>query len=449
MRAWGARNPNSTVFFGSLPLNFRCFHLILILCFAAAPGLAAQTATIASVSIGTSLDAGRVNLLEYRQHWRYSGAAYYVGSFLQYDANGPRDILYQNRTAATMTIEGGTMQGVDSTLLAPGRSDTFVIAGEGVCRILFYRSFYLFAPCDAYPDAPPYNRDPNIVTTPWDVDDNCEWRVQLRRSSDDAHLFTLDSVGVPIHDDPVLNPLYGEHVKRKRLCVVLPQEFNGEEVYLQVVVLRRGPTLRPIVLRRFPIWGGERAAAESFEPSACADFDPRSPEVFNSVLHYLDSVKIATGWQPRLRNYPITPQQEALVKQRYSLESRHGRGDFRTEINVRPQRIEFWRDNPDGSRNTSVSLNDAIQYIAAEPEIVRDVCRLTFTLRETMNVRCWLSTIAGQELQELWNGELNGSKHTLSLNIDRSALTSDTYLLFVSDADGTPAASIPVTISVD
>ncbi len=427
----------------------RFLYLYLVAGLAFAPVPAAQTSTIATVLIGTSPDAGRVDLLEYRQHWRYSGVAYYLGSFLQFDSNGPRDILYRRRTAATITIEGGTTQGVDSTLLASGRSESFVIASEGVCRILFYRSFYLFAPCDAFPDAPPYSLDSNIVTTPWDVDDDCEWRVHVRRSSDDAHLFTLDSVGVPMHDDPVANPLYGANVNRKRHCIVMPPELNGEEVYLQVVVFRRGPTERPMQLSEHCFWGGTSDVAEPYETSACADFDPRSPEVFNSVLHYLDSVKVATGWQPRLRNYPMTPQQEALVKQRYYLESQHGEGGFRTEINVRPQRIDVRRDKPDGSHNTSVSLNDAIQFIAVKPEIVRDVFRLTFTLRKAMNIRCWLSSIAGEELQELWKGELGGSKHTLTLNIDSSNLTSDTCLLFISDADGWPEASVPVTISVD
>ena len=426
----------------------RCLYLIAAFCLAVAPGLAAQNATIATVSIGRSPDAGRIAVLEYRQDWQYSGAACYVGSFLLFDARGPRDIVFERARSAAMTIRGGTMQGVDSTLLDIGRSESFVIAAGGVGRMLFYRSVYLYAPCDAFPDAPPYKLDPNFVATPWDVDDNCEWLVQLRRSSDDAPLLTLDSVGVPIHDDPVADVLYGANVNRKRHCVVLPSSLAGQEVYLQVLALRHGPLQRPMRLQSHHFRDASEEE-EALEPLACADFDPRSPEVFNFVVRYLDSVKVSTGWQVHLRNYPMTPQQQNFVKQRYYLNPRPGEHGSRSEINVRPQQVKFWRDMPDGTREYSVSLNDAIQFVEAQPDILRQKFRLTFTLREAMSVRCYLSSIAGRELQQLWTGALNSGAHTLDLTLDNSGLADDTYLLFVSDTDGWPAASMPVTVAVD
>ena len=394
----------------------------------------------------TGDDARFLRYLEYRNGFDYSGSQYYVGEFRLKNANGVKLIPFVDWPAQQVLVQGDSAQGIDYSLLPMGRTDEFEIGPEGDNSIQFFRRMTSWAPSSAFPDLPPGNEDPDYEPTPWDVLDDSEWVIRVMRSSDAEHLFTIDSAGIPAHNDPNLDVRYGDNAKFVKHEVTLPPELNGETVYLQVVPKRSGPTPYGMKVLFVSNWVTSSARYNEYGVERGA-LNALQSQYLNAVFEYFDEVKTETGLVPEMKFLQLDENGFQQLRERYFVpQTINGKLEW-FDVNTKPQVLISTITHPDGTVEKQVTEKGAILVNSVYPLPLNGPSfDVNFTLRRPMELQVTLTSLAGRTLGELWAGQLAQATHTLSLELDLSELADGAYFLMFRSVDGAYAAGQAIQI---
>ncbi len=399
----------------------------------------------------TEDDARFLRYLSYENKFDYSGIEYEIGEFILSDGNGDKQrIQFVDWPSDKIVIYGDSTQGIDPALLpAAGRTRSFNIGGEGPNKIQFYRRVSGWAPSNAFPDMPPDNEDPDYTPTPWDVLDHSEWVVRVLRADNNEHLFTLDSVGVPAHNDPNLTGAlkYGTNPKKVRQEFVLPNELSGEEVYLQIYSKRWGPTDYGMRLLSESTWINVSALQSEYGVRLANVSDTLHQQYFDEILVHCDSIKQQTGWLPETRYFELTLEEFADINRRYLIPRIESGDTIWTEIDTNPSVVVVRVPQADGGFKTEYHTEKTVRILNISPQPLNKLdFALDLSLLVSLEVRISLHTIAGRKVAGLWTGKLTRGPHSLQLQLPDTELAPGGYMLMVNANRGNVGAGRAIVI---
>lgn len=164
-----------------------------------------------------------LHYIEIRVPFRLSTSIYRFGEVKVLHGTDTVKINLKKTIPADSTFHGDTTRGVQSVLSSKCRTDEFVVPQTG--HVSFWRTLVNAT-----------LRDSSGTAIGWDVSDTTQFRVLLRRSSDDSVLAVLDSVGTYARMSlGAGDSRYGVEVLRAQHTRTLPPSATGMHVYIQVV----------------------------------------------------------------------------------------------------------------------------------------------------------------------------------------------------------------------
>ncbi len=255
-----------------------------------------------------------------------------IGEFRVLNNNSINWIIITRPYNIKNEFQGDSIQGEDHILRSKAFTNSFVYSLNSSLK--FFRELSVGVPCDKSDNFPSGDETDNLswieklfVTGVQRILDRTEFVIQLVRSSDDAVLFTIDSVGIDVNPNSIVAPAYGTQPFTMNRTVTLPNAYAGEEVYIRVSPRRWGSTPYGILLTIRPSWISLSSIKEYgennyFNTEKCseAEYSTLDSVYFANLLTHCDTVKSITGKLPEgtiARKLLTKEQQDTIIKYYY------------------------------------------------------------------------------------------------------------------------------------
>lgn len=373
-------------------------------------------------------DAAYISYLEFQNKFNYSAVDYMFGEvrILSSSANFRVNLRPWNSSAAT--IQGAGVQGENSDLLEFARTETFTMPEDEPVIVEFFRKVGKWAPSLAYPEQPD---DPPGTPgrTPWDVLDQSEWLVELRLASTGETVLELDKVGVLPYDKFYTDAYYGTDPLYVRQSKEISNGHPGENVYIQIVPKRWGPT--PFGMSLMLRQGGNinySALSDEFGNflSSSATI-ALSDQWFQAVLDYCETVKLNTGSLPAQQKWRFSRAQFQTFQSTFFQQTILDGHEVLIEQNPPPTPRLLSKELIE---EASIAHVPALYLKEVTPNPVSaETVKLVIGGHMDVATEISLTTTDGREVGVLWKGRIGKGGRSLSLSLPK--LASGVYVIAV------------------
>ncbi len=386
----------------------------------------------------TAKDYIYLHYLEYRNTFDHAGVEMRFGE-IRLESGGEVqriNLVHWDTDARTLQDASGQIEQVD---LAPySRSEPFDLPEEP-STLHFYRILGMWAPSSTKPptaDDPP-GGDPN---TPWHIEDDTEWEIQLRASESDNVVMSLNTAGIAAHTDPYSNPFTGTGPRVANHSITIPAEHAGKNVYVQIVTRRWGNSPYGVTLMKRPGFYFNESAITDEKGNRRDDayINALHDQWFQKVLEFCDSTRRATGWLPDdLKQWAFSPEQAAIFKARYYEDVATPSGLVSSEIRYQVPISRSVRPEPRVTEHTRYVPSVNILSVSPNPATSSAPCSVdVISLEETKPMVITLISSGGETLGTVWDGEMLYGSQILSLDFSGLQVAAGSYSLAVELLNG-------------